>query len=89
MTGRLVVHYRSPTPLHEPLRITGTFDRVEGRKIFTTGTLHAGSRLCAEAEGLFISIDFGRFAELKAAREQQRAARAARAASPPERPDEG
>ena len=78
MTGRLTVHYRSPTPLHEELRITGRFERVEGRKIFTTGTLHAGERLCAEAEGLFISIDFARFASLKAAREEQRAARAAR-----------
>jgi len=78
MTGRLTVHYRSPTPLHEEVRITGTFERVEGRKIFTTGTLHAGSRLCAEAEGLFISIDFARFADLKVAREVRRAADAAR-----------
>lgn len=78
MTGRLIVHYRSPTPLHEELRITGTFERVEGRKIFTTGTLHAGDRLCAEAEGLFVSIDFQRFADLKATREERRAADAAR-----------
>jgi hypothetical protein len=35
-------------------------DRVEGRKIFTSGTLHAGDDLCAEAEGLFISVDFSR-----------------------------
>ena len=78
MTGRLTVNYRSPTPLHEELRITGTFERVEGRKIFTTGTLHAGDRLCAEAEGLFVSIDFKRFAELKTAREERRAERPAR-----------
>lgn len=78
MTGRLTVNYRSPTPLHEELRITGRFERVEGRKIFTTGTLHAGDRLCAEAEGLFISIGAEHFASLKVAREEQRAARAAR-----------
>ena len=78
MTGRLTVNYRSPTPLHEELTITGRFDRADGRKIFTTGTIHAGDRLCAEAEGLFISIDFERFASLKQAREAQRAARAAR-----------
>lgn len=78
MTGRLIVHYRSPTPLHAELRFTGVFDRVEGRKIFTTGTVHAGDRLCAEAEALFVTIDFNRFAELKAAREEQRAARADR-----------
>lgn len=81
MTGCLTVNYRSPTPLHESLRIRGTFDRVDGRKIYASGTLHVGNRLCAEAEGLFVSIDFSRFAELKAAREEQRAARAARGRS--------
>lgn len=71
MTGRLVVHYRSPTPLHAELRFEGTLDRVDGRKIHTTGRLWAGDRLCAEAEGLFISIDFTKFAELKALRDAQ------------------
>lgn len=69
MTGRLSVDYRSPTPLHEELVFTGTFDGREGRKNFTTGTLHAGDRLCAEAQGLFISIDFGRLAEMEQARD--------------------
>lgn len=82
MTAKLTVDYRSPTPLHEELRITGVFERVDGRKIFTTGTLHVGDRLCAEAEGLFVSIDFQRFADLKTAREAQRAARATRRSSP-------
>ena len=70
MTGRLTVHYRSPTPLHAELHFEGRIDRIDGRKIFTTGTLHAGDRLCAEAEGLFISINVSKFAELKAMREQ-------------------
>jgi hypothetical protein len=70
MTGRLTVHYRSPTPLHTELSFTGELERVEGRKIFTRGELRAGDRLCAEAEGLFISIDFTKFAALKAAREE-------------------
>ena len=52
------VHYRSPTPLHTELRFEGGSTGVEGRKTFTDGTLHAGDRLCAEAEGLFIAIDF-------------------------------
>jgi acyl-coenzyme A thioesterase PaaI-like protein len=56
MTGTLRVVYRSPTPLHEELRFEAWVDRVEGRKIFTRSTLHAGERLCAEAEGIFISI---------------------------------
>lgn len=75
MTGTLTVRYRSPTPLHEPLRFTARFERVEGRKIITTGTLHAGDRLCAEADGIFVSVDFGRMAELRERRAEQQAAR--------------
>lgn len=68
MTGRLTVSYRSPTPLGRPLRYEARIDRIEGRKIYTTATLHrpdegAGEAsgdgrdvLCAEAEGLFISM---------------------------------
>lgn len=70
MTGRLTIRYRSPTPLHRPLALEGRVVRVEGRKIFTEATLHddAGT-LCAEAEGLFISIDFSKFADLLHERE--------------------
>lgn len=71
MTGRLTVSYRSPTPLYVPLRIEGRLVRREGRKIFTEGALYAGERLCAEAEGLFISIDLAKWMELKAARESE------------------
>jgi acyl-coenzyme A thioesterase PaaI-like protein len=75
MTGRLTVHYRSPTPLHTELRFVGALESVTGRKILTSGTLHAGDVLCAEAEGLFISIDPQRFLELRQQRdERQRAA---------------
>jgi acyl-coenzyme A thioesterase PaaI-like protein len=71
MTGRLTVHYRSPTPLHTELRFEGTLESVTGRKILTKGLLWAGDVLCAEAEGLFITIDFAKFAELKARRDAQ------------------
>ena len=60
MTGRLTVHYRSPTPLHTELRVEGTLDRSAGRKILCTGRMYAGDTLCAEAEGLFITVDFER-----------------------------
>lgn len=56
MTGRLTVHYRSPTPLYEEVTYVGRVTGVEGRKIHTHATLSAGERLCAEAEGLFISM---------------------------------
>jgi acyl-coenzyme A thioesterase PaaI-like protein len=56
MTGTLVVRYRRPTPLHQELTFRGRVERTEGRKIFTTATLHAGETLCAEAEGIFIAV---------------------------------
>jgi acyl-coenzyme A thioesterase PaaI-like protein len=71
MTGRLTIHYRSPTPLNTELRIEARVDRVEGRKTFCLGELYAGDRLCAEAEGLFIRIDFAKFAQLAADAERQ------------------
>jgi acyl-coenzyme A thioesterase PaaI-like protein len=71
MTGRLTVHYRSPTPLHTELRFEAWVESVSGRKILTKGRLRAGDVLCAEAEGLFISIDFAKFTELKERREEQ------------------
>lgn len=70
MTGRLIVHYRSPTPLHTELRFEGELVSVTGRKILTQGQLFAGDVLCAEAEGLFISINFSKFAELKERRDE-------------------
>lgn len=72
MTGRLVVNYRRPTPLFRDLLFKGWVDRVEGRKIFTAGTLHDGDTLCAEAEGLFISVDFSRLRDIAAQRQQDR-----------------
>jgi acyl-coenzyme A thioesterase PaaI-like protein len=71
MTGRLTIHYRSPTPLREELRFAAQVVDVSGRKTLTHGTLHAGDRLCAEAEGLFISIDFEKMVELRKERERR------------------
>ena len=73
MTGRLTVNYRKPTPLETELRFVGRLERVDGRKIFTTGELWAGAVLCAEAEGLFISIEFGKFADMRVQRDEKRA----------------
>ena len=68
MTGTLTVRYRRPTPLYRQLRFTAWVDRIEGRKIFTSGTIHDGETLCAEAEGVFISVDFH---AMKAMQERQ------------------
>jgi acyl-coenzyme A thioesterase PaaI-like protein len=64
MTGTLTIKYRSPTPLRQEVRFAGWIERVEGRKIFAKGTLHAGDVLCAEAEAIFVSVDFERMKEL-------------------------
>ena len=73
MTGTLVVRYRSPTPLHEELRFTASFDRIEGRKVLTSGAVHAGERLCAEAEAIFVSMRPGHMDWLRQQRAQQEA----------------
>ena len=58
MTGSLSVTYRAPTPLHTDLAFEAGLEKVEGRKIFVTSELRAGDVVCAEATGLFISVDF-------------------------------
>jgi acyl-coenzyme A thioesterase PaaI-like protein len=58
MTANLTVRYLRPTPLHRELRFEGRLVSIEGRKISAVATVHAGNVLCAEAEALFISIDF-------------------------------
>lgn len=55
MTVDLQVTYRSPTPLDEPLRFEARQTRVDGRKIWCAGTLHAGDTLCASVEGMFVT----------------------------------
>jgi hypothetical protein len=71
MTGRLEVHYRSPTPICTELLFQGRFDRIEGRKIYTSAEVYAGDRLCAEATGLFIAIDHSKFEALSQERNER------------------
>lgn len=71
MTGTLTVRYRRPTPLHTDLRFEATLDRQEGRKLFTSGRLFAGDDLTAEAEGIFISVDFAKIAAMMARRDDE------------------
>lgn len=71
MTARLAVDYRSPTPLHAELTFEARVTEVTGRRTFTHGWLYAGDRLCAEAEGLFVAIDFEKMRALRAEREER------------------
>jgi len=56
MTGTLTIKYRRPTPLYRELRFVARTDRVEGRKVYASATLHAGETLVAESEALFILV---------------------------------
>lgn len=69
MTARLTISYRRPTPLHRLLRFVGTLERVEGRKIHTTGRCYDGDTVTAEAEGLFVTVDFAKLADAVARRD--------------------
>jgi acyl-coenzyme A thioesterase PaaI-like protein len=68
MTGTLTIRYRSPTPLNTDLRVVARITEITGRKTFTTGEMHAGDRVTAEAEAVFISVDMARIAEMMAQR---------------------
>ena len=64
MTGNLTVRYRRPTPLREELVFRGWVERTEGRKIYTAGTVAAAAdgQVTAEAEAVFVSVDFAKLA---------------------------
>jgi hypothetical protein len=67
MTARLIVQYRKPTPLATELRFDAGVDKVEGRKIYASGTVRVGDEVTAEAEGLFVSVNRDQFASVLAA----------------------
>lgn len=55
MTAQLNVRYHRPTPLFEPLLISGRQESVDGRKIRTTGDIRtADGEVCVSVEGLFV-----------------------------------
>lgn len=55
-TAFLKVDYRAITPPDVELCIEGRVDRIEGRKRYVVGTLHAGDTLCAEAQALYVEL---------------------------------
>jgi acyl-coenzyme A thioesterase PaaI-like protein len=55
MTAQLSMRYHRPTPLFEPLTLTGKLIGVDGRKISTVGDIRtADGQVCVSVEGLFI-----------------------------------
>lgn len=62
MTATLSVRYRAITPLGEPLRLTAWIDEDRGRRVKAKASCHAGDTLTADAEAVFLSVDFGEIA---------------------------
>jgi len=65
MTGEITIRYLKPTPTKTPLRIEARLDRIDGRKIHTSGEILAGDVVTVRATGLFISITRDKFAALR------------------------
>lgn len=63
MTGTLTIVYRSPTPLYTELTFEARNTGIDGRKVRARATLHAGDRLCVEADGIFILVPHERFVD--------------------------
>jgi acyl-coenzyme A thioesterase PaaI-like protein len=64
MTGTLTVRYRRPTPLLAPLELAARHTGQDGRKVYAWGGLYHDGELTAEAEGVFILVDFGRMLDI-------------------------
>ena len=64
MTGTLTIRYRRPTPLLAPLELAARHTGQDGRKVYAWGGLYHEGELTAEAEGVFILVDFGRMIDI-------------------------
>ena len=71
MTGEMTIRYLVPTPTKTPLRIEARLDRIERRKIYTSGEISAGDVVTVKATGTFISISRDKFSELREAQERR------------------
>jgi acyl-coenzyme A thioesterase PaaI-like protein len=62
-TVQLDVAYRAPTPIFRPIVAKAWLDHVERRKLFITCEVRDGDAICAEAKGIFVSVDPTKFLE--------------------------
>jgi acyl-coenzyme A thioesterase PaaI-like protein len=58
-TAYLTINYRRIVPIEKKLQIDSGIDRVEGRKIFVSGTLSDGDTVLTEADALFVRLKPG------------------------------
>jgi acyl-coenzyme A thioesterase PaaI-like protein len=58
VTATLKIRYRNITPIDEELRFSAWIHEDRGRVLIVRGTCHAGDTLTADAEGMFVRIQF-------------------------------
>ena len=63
VTAILKIRYRDITPIDEDLRFEGWIHQDRGRIVIIRGTCHAGDTLTADAEGIFVRVDFDEIQE--------------------------
>ena len=62
-TVQLDVSYRAPTPVFRPIVSKGWLEKREGRKLYINCEVIDGDVVCAEAKGIFVSVDPAKFLE--------------------------
>ncbi len=72
VTARLTVRYRAITPLDEDLRFEGWIDKQTQRRIVTKARCYAGDTLTADADGIFVRVDFNEIQERMQRRRESR-----------------
>ena len=73
VTAKLKIRYRHVTPTHEEIRFEGWIHEQRGRRLVARATCHAGETLTADAEGVFIEVDFDEVQERMMQRRLSRA----------------
>ncbi len=63
VTAILRIRYRHVTPVEEDLRFEGWIAEQRERRLVARATCHAGETLTADAEGIFVRVDFSEVQE--------------------------
>jgi acyl-coenzyme A thioesterase PaaI-like protein len=72
VTAILKIRYRQLTPVDEDLRLEAWIAEQRQRRLVAKATCHAGDTLTAEAEGIFMRVDFGEVHERMRERREER-----------------
>lgn len=68
VTAKLSVRYRHLTPIGEELRLESWIHEDKGRRIIARASCYAGDTRTADAEGVFVRVDFGEVGQRMRAR---------------------